>query len=156
MLCVFDFSGELRKRIRLSIEAERVTRRERRDIKNDFRDRVLVRIRDRGGAIDDPRIDWNSIIAFRDPKAYWRAVDVDPQGFIWLEYPRALSDTLSASHRLLSPVGEYLGDLRVPHPDGRFRYGEYLVLVKDQGTDELIPTVFQMMPTIAELGYPNE
>ena len=143
----YDLSGVLVREIRLNIPAERVTPEERRGLLKDFRNKDRPR--------DDARIDWNSLIQFRDPKAFWKSVDIDTEGYIWLEYPIARSDQISASHRLLSPEGEYLGDLRVPHAGGIFRYGEYLVLIRDSETDESIPTVFKLIPNFEGIPYPH-
>ncbi len=145
----YDTRGGLRRSMHLEITPQSVSGAEKRAVRALMK-QISARDRDRGIA----RYDIDKLIEFRDPKAYWSRVDIDDRGWLWLEYPHSTISGEPDVRRLVSPEGEYLGDVAFPESGGIVRSGHYLVLVRNEATGEWIPTVFRMSPLAAGFEYP--
>ncbi len=145
----YNPSGNQVRRIVLNLPNQSVSREERSIIIRD------AKRMNRSRPSNAPKFDWTELIEIRDPKALFRKVDIDYQGYIWLENPRLEDDWVTASHKLLSPAGEYLGDVHFEQSGGLVRSGEYLVIVTDQETGEKIPTVYRIRSIVDGFDYPN-
>ncbi len=97
-------------------------------------------------------------IVFPEVKAYWTDVHVDDAGFIWLRIPETAPQRELASrtwaYRLLTPQGEYLGVTRLPAEVEQIVGRKLLGLVTNPDTDEMVPTVWRLIPQAEGFVYP--
>lgn len=89
-------------------------------------------------------------------KAFWRSV-IHDSGYLWLEKPILYSVLIDQYflpiYRVISPEGEYLGDTEWPAQRATVMYGRLLALVSDQETGSIIPTVYEIIPSVEGLKY---
>ncbi|MFC1544382.1 6-bladed beta-propeller [Gemmatimonadota bacterium] len=93
-----------------------------------------------------------------DFKAFWSNVVVDDSGFIWLLKPlpeETPFDVEVNEWRVLSPQGEYLGDVETPTAWGRFSRGRYLTYLTDPVSGAREAVVYEMNPAVPGLRYPD-
>ena len=104
-------------------------------------------------------------LAFGDFVPFWNNFLIDDTGYYWLEIYETTQQKQGAggsAFRLLSPVGEYLGDTRWPVPvvgSHGIEYplvtkGHLVAMVRDPRTEDNIPTVFRITPMAQGLKYP--
>ncbi len=161
VLRFYDLTGSLTRIIRIDLAPEAVSSEERSAFLSAVRS-DLQEERNKPGPSAYTITRLEGMIA--DPplpqyKGYWRHVDIDDAGWIWLsmvEPPTEVQPEQQAPrYRVLSPEGEYLGDTVWPMlVSGHIRGGRLLGIREDPETGERIPVVFRL---IARQGdYPGE
>ncbi len=91
----------------------------------------------------------------------WRRIELDDQGFIWMEVYETIREKEEKAGmslwRVLSPQGEYLGQVRMPLHSGirGFSNGYLTIIRADLETGEQIPTVYRIHSTASGFTYPN-
>jgi hypothetical protein len=93
-------------------------------------------------------------------RPWWRQIQVDDQGYFWLSCSETADEREAAGgsirYRLLSPRGEYLGDVRLPLFVGgmSFYRGRLLGILPESvtATDRL--RVYRIVPAVPGLRYP--
>jgi len=152
----YDLAGKLESVIRMDMQHERVNESERSAILHRLDQRVKEAETDRSRVIARATREGTLIPEF---KPFWMAVDVEENGYIWLEQVYDITvptdERDPSTHMLLSPEGEYLGDTTPPAPGGIFSQGHYLARVTDPDTDEPSFIVYRLVPDVEGLRYPN-
>jgi len=93
-------------------------------------------------------------------RPFWRQFEIDDQGFIWMlayETARELEEQGGCPlYRVLSPEGEYLGQVRMPaHINAMGFSNGYLTVIRYiNDSDERPPTVYRIRPAVRGLRYP--
>jgi hypothetical protein len=91
-------------------------------------------------------------------KAFWDQVLLDSHGYYWLRRPMrywdAQRERILSEYRLLSPDGEYLGDVAWPVQYGRVQDGYLMGIYEDPESGERIPIVYRMRSAIEGFDYP--
>jgi hypothetical protein len=146
---VYGLNGDLVRRIRIDLPPQPVADEDRAwalaQLEDDLR-------RAQGdSAIRTARIRRNNP-RFVDPKGYWRRLEVDTWGFIWLS-PVADRDELAGKRRMLvlSPEGEYLGQTLAPI--GNPSRGHMLGTEEDPASGESLPVVYRIRPAVDGIEY---
>jgi len=84
---------------------------------------------------------------------------IDDTGYLWLPSPESAEAQEAAGgrmlYRLLSPEGEYLGDMRFPPVSLRIEHGYASGIVTDEETGDKIPTVWRLIPSAEGFKYPE-
>jgi len=150
----YDLEGDLSKRLRFELIPEPVTSDEKgairqREQENFERNRARL-----PSGLASSRRD---ALKFHEHKAFWDRVTVDDAGYLWLGIPEEYDDVTRAGGRLnrvISPDGEYLGNSRWPCLSGDIFGGMFIGYVVVEDTDELLPTVFRIVPIVEGLDYP--
>lgn len=148
----YRLDGTLTEKTILDLPARQVTQQER---NRELEELDAIIERSEGRARESALIRRRAI-QFPEQKAYWDDVQVDDQGFIWLEIPESDEEKEAAgggvSFRLLGPGGEYLGNTRAP-VSGTVMSGRLLGFRRDPETDERIPVVWRLISQYNQLGY---
>ncbi len=150
----YDLGGDLYKRLRFELNPEPVTSKEkgaiRRRMEESF-ERSQTRLPP--GLASARR----KALKFHEYKAFWDRVIIDDAGYLWLGIPEERDHLSSFSghlYRVISPDGEYLGLSRLPTINGTVTQGLFIGYVIVEETLEAIPTVFRIVPIVADLDYP--
>ncbi len=161
VLRFYDLTGAPTRVIRIEMAPEEITPEERDAFLDSLRSE-LVKARNQPAphAYNIDRLE--AEIAdppFPPHKAYWRGVDIDDAGWIWLtmaEPPQELQTGPQAPRcRVLSPEGEYLGDTVWPVlVAGHVQSGRLLGIKEDPETGEKIPVVYRLVVLKDGLPYP--
>ncbi len=149
----YDLGGDLYKRIRIELNPEPVTSKD----KNTVRRRMQASIeRNQGRRPPGIGSAQREALKFHEHKAFWDSVVIDDAGYLWLEIPEECDsvDFSGRLNRVISPDGEYLGNSRWPSRNGNIYQGLFLGYVIVEETYEAIPTVFRIVPNVADLDYP--
>jgi hypothetical protein len=93
-----------------------------------------------------------------DVQAFWDQIEIDEYGYYWCRKPLRTWDShresVLAEFRLLSPAGEYLGDVTWPVMTGRIQDGQLLGIYVEPETGEQIPTVYRIRSAVPGFDYP--
>jgi len=150
----YDLEGDLSKRLRFELNQEPVTSKD----KSAIRRRMEESFERNQGRVPPG---WDSArrkaLKFHEYKAFWDRVIIDDAGYLWLGIPEERDHLSSFSghlYRVISPDGEYLGNSRLPTRNGNVTQGLFLGYVIDEETLGAIPTVFRIVPIVADLDYP--
>lgn len=155
-LHLYDDNGSLVRTIRIDMDPEPVTAADKDAARQTF-------LRNWGLANDSERQQVASLIdqiEFADEKAFWGMVEIDVEGFFWLDLslrPESESpDSGIHEFMVLSPEGEYLGNTSRPYrPDTHIIQGRMYLLEEDPETGEILPTVYRINSAVSGLKYPN-
>jgi hypothetical protein len=153
----YEFDGRLRQVVNIEgLVQEPVTDQERREILETGRD-LLENTSDNSRRRSlERRLEY----PIPDVKPYWSIVTVDEFGYIWaqeaLDY---ITYSFSGkSSRIISPEGEYLGDVTFPEVDGLRSVtpsrGYLLARMEDQETGAINIEVYRVHPSVRGLKYP--
>lgn len=150
----YDLGGDLSKRLRFELNPEPVTSKE----KGTIRQKLMESFeRDQARLPSGLASRRRDALKFHEHKAFWDWIAVDDAGYLWLGIPEEYDDMTSAGGRLnrvISPDGEYLGNSRWPCRSGTVYGGMFIGYVENEDTDELLPTVFRIVPIVKGLNYP--
>ena len=152
ILLLHDLDGTLRKRIRFEIEKIPITAEDKSRYLGSF-DRRIAEASDR---LAEQLEAMKEGTVFPDNWPFWGGAGVDEYGYIWLSVTEHDDDREAAGggflRMVLSPEGEYLGDVRLP--TGSRCYGRIMHITSDEETDELILIVYQLRSAVAGFTYP--
>ncbi len=151
----YSSNGSVTHQIRIEMELEPVTAEERSRIMHRYDQRIA---KAKGPLIDIIKAQKEAVV-IAPQKPYWTEVKVDDAGFIWLliaETSQERSDSGGNLYRVLSPVGEYLGNSRWPTTlaHARLSQGHLLFLEGNDETGENVPTIYKIFPAVEGLKYP--
>ncbi len=141
--------------IRLAMEAEPVTQSDRAAARQE----VLSRVDTVDESLRETVQTQAENMPFADHKAFWSLVEIDSDGYFWLDtglFP-ALALILEGSHtcRILSPEGEYLETTVRPYTSGSsISNGRLLTLEENPDTGEINPTIYRIQSEIEGFIYP--
>ncbi len=161
VLRFYDLIGALTRVIRIDMAPEEITAEERKAYLDVLRSELYeARNRPNPSAFTITRLE--ATIAdppFPQHKGYWRGVDIDDAGWIWLsmvEPPLELqTEPWAPRYRVLSPKGEYLGDSVWPLlVAGHVRNGRLLGIQEDPETGEKIPVIYRIVALQEGFIYP--
>ncbi len=149
----FSTMGEHDRTIRIVMEAEPVTQRDR----SETRQAHLSRIDQVDESLREIMEAQAQNMPFAEHKAFWSLVEIDNEGYFWLDTGLLPALMVSDIHtyRILSPDGEYLGDTTRPFMLGSsISRGRLLILEEDPDTGEFIPTIYRIHSAIDGFIYP--
>lgn len=155
-LSFYSLSGGMTDEYSFEIPREKVSRAERRQIRNDHNQRLQTAI-EGGYLLVIARAKTESQnLEFPEEKAYWVSAIVDNLGFIWLELPSSDVSNRDEGYvpwMLVSPIGEYLGITQCPILIGVSISSDMLIgLEIDPDTDEMIPVAYRIVGNFEGLG----
>lgn len=154
VLEIYDLTGRKTRSIRLELDTEPVTPAEKSRVRQIYLETSVA-------TSDGKPVDWESIASkypFADQKAYWGMVEIDEDGYFWLDLSMEPESQESNIHEfmVLSPEGEYLGNTSRPYkPDTYITRGRMYILEEDPDTGEILPTVYRINPAVSGFKYPN-
>jgi len=151
----YGLDGDLEREIVLLMEPESVTDDDRRGIQRSLQRSVDAATDERALAMAESR---KKHAAIPNEKTYWSSVVADDYGYHWLAYHTDYSIEDPAdrkrSYRLLSPEGEYLGDVQYPEGYGQISQGYFLTSREDEETGEILQVVYRLKPAVEGFTYP--
>ncbi len=157
----YDLTGALTRVIRIDMPPEEITSVEKKTFLDSLRTELYeARNRPNPSALTITRLE--ATIAdppFPQHKGYWRKVDIDDAGRIWLsmiEPPLEVqTEPWAPRYRVLSPDGEYLGDTVWPQlVSGHIQGGCLLGIQEDPETGEKVPVIYRMIALQEGFTYP--
>ena len=98
------------------------------------------------------------LYAFADAKAFWGMVEIDSEGYFWLDLSLHPEETSGDFHTfmVLSPEGEYLGMTTRPYgPNAHIARGRMYILEQDAETGEIVPAIYGIRPAVRGFAYPK-
>lgn len=146
-----------RSQIRFDEEQVPVTAEDRRRARASYDERIAEAEGARKAMLKAEK----DVLEWPDHRPFWQQFEVDDQGFIWLDvyrtYQEMLAEGMSPLFMVLSPEGEYLGQVRMPSHSGAKGFSNgYLMLVRyEPETGEQFPTVYRILPAVRGLKYPD-
>ncbi len=147
-------AGETRRIMKIELPAEEVTQDEMRVVRQQWDKRVEDA---RGDQFEGYYKQYRRLLEFANPKAYWSNVLIDDNGFIWLAHHRDVhsesSGPFSLNFRLISPEGEYLGDVTWPTRSSRISMGHILGISENEETGELDYVIYRAESTMPDFAY---
>ncbi len=153
-LDIYDFTGNLKRRIRIEFEPTAPTREDLAYTRAYYKKRLEE-------AEEDTRYLYESYLKnlkMADIRAPWTTVEVDDAGYFWLMVGEPVIQREEAGegylYRIVSPEGEYLGDSRQPRGYGVVQHGRFLCQTTDPDTDAYILTVYEIRPAVPGLIFP--
>jgi len=144
----FDLTGAKQAEYRLGLESGPVTEEDRELTDQYFRN-LFLDGNPSGLEFWDA---WQSADQYPKVRAFWNDVQVDEYGYLYLEDPSSHFPPAERRYRVVSPVGEYLGDCSLPQGLVRFTYGHYLVIDMDREKQDII--IYRLVPAVDGLQYP--
>ena len=149
--------GHLTREIRLELDPEPVTDEEKRGIQRELQAGIDNAEDERRKAIAEAE---RRHALIPDVKAFWDNAGIDDYGYYWIRrFPdytsQAPLEEQCPRYRLLSPEGEYLGDVEYPIPNAWSSRGMMLALEEDETTGEMIHLVYRMIPAVRGFRYPD-
>ncbi len=152
-LRLYNIIGRHDRTIRIVMEAEPVTQSDR----SKTRQAQLSRIDQVDESLREIMEAQAERMPFAEYKAFWSLVEIDSEGYFWLDTGLLPALMVSDIHtyRILSPDGEYLGDTTRAYMQGSsISQGRLLILEEDPDTGEFIPTIYRIRPVVDGLKYP--
>lgn len=161
VLRFYDLTGALTRVVRIDMDPEEITSEE----KIAFLDVLRSELHEARNRPNPPAFTITRLEAeIADPpfpphKGYWRGVDIDDAGWIWLsmvEPPLEVqTEPWAPRYKVLSPKGEYLGDTVWPQLiSGHVRGGRLLGIQEDPETGEKIPVIYRIIALQEGFIYP--
>jgi len=158
-LDIYTPDGVHARSIRIELDSEPVTMADRSRAREIYRQNT-ARESARGGK---PTDGWLEEIVdhypFAEEKAFWGTIEIDREGYFWLDRSLSPEQLEGNAHRFLvaSPVGEYLGTTARPFgPAGAYATGGNLYILEENAeTGEMLPVVYRVIPSVSGLDYPN-
>jgi len=150
----YDLEGNLQRIIRMDTEPEPVSDAERRGI-----ERLLQQ------QVEESDDEWRAVreearrqTVIPEYKSYWSSVSVDDAGYVWIhrhtDYSQPDPYEYATPRMLLSPEGEYLGEMTPPEGVASVCRGHMLVRREDEDTGEIQLLVYRMIPIREGFTYP--
>ena len=153
ILRCYRIDGTLSQVIRLDIEPAPVTPVDREIVRED----INRQLEETEGPAKVQYQSMKENVIFPEYRALW-GLKIDEAGYIWLPSPESTEAQEAAGgqllYRLLSPEGEYLGDMRMPPVSLRIGHGFAMGFVTNEDTGEVTPTVWRMIPSAEGFVYP--
>lgn len=160
----YNLDGRLIRKIKILFVSQSVSVADREKVKDYFNDQISeagaqVQSEFSGQLSAEFLESQRDNSRFAELKAHWMNIQVDDNGYIWLQkYETAGAYTFSTQIReyyVLSPEGEFLGSTSIPEVDFA-TFGDRYVLasITEQTTGEMIPTLFRIMSNAAGFKYP--
>ena len=154
LLDIYDFDGNLSRKIRIEMEPEPPSREEREEVRAYYR-----RLIEEEEAARDYFESELKYMRFPDYKAPWSFIETDERGYIWLRYNDIPDYELMREegymYHIISPEGEYLGITQRPPGLGTYlRDGFLLNNYSDLETGNFQFTKFRIRSAIAGFNYP--
>jgi hypothetical protein len=150
----FSPTGELKRVMRLRLPSQEVTDAERQAVERIWDERVS---NPQNQSMKGYYTTSRELLEFADPKANWFQAVVDDNGFVWLlghrDYLHEGTLPRLGTHRLLSPQGEYLGDVAWPAMAMRISRGHLLSPQEDEETGEVDYIVYRATSKVAGFTY---
>ena len=145
---LFNLRGQAIRRIRLDLPPRRVTQAMEESYWQAESDRLA-----QFGRTVNPKTKAEKY--FPEKAGWWDGVIADDAGYLWME--DSISHTLSnqpSHYFIINPEGRYIGNIFLPSRTGRIKNGLFYGIVSDAETNELIPTVYRIVPIVEGLKYP--
>ncbi|MFC1529915.1 6-bladed beta-propeller [Gemmatimonadota bacterium] len=97
---------------------------------------------------------WRRDADFPETRAFWKDVQIEENGYLWLEDAGTQFHPTERLFRVVSPAGEYLGNCFLPKGVGWISRGHYLLIDEDfsAGTQDLI--VYRIRAVVTGIDYP--
>jgi len=164
--------GRPLRKARLDLPPEPVTQADRAAVEDLWDERIERERRSAGGDVipDEFLLHLKQEVQYPETKAFWGRPIIDDAGWLWL--PVSVADTGLATigqapietrprFRIIDSRGEYIGMTDWPEealtPRGtNIIRGHLLTMVWDEQADEMLPTVYRILPTAAGLTYPPD
>ncbi len=147
-------AGDIFALDRLDLSPEPVSEEERRAVIAEFDERVASAP---DGRMREMEAQVRQALVILEFKAFWCGIDIDDNGYRWLEVPERFADVREAGgtrQRIFSPDGEYLGDTRLPALTGSVSGGRYICYRDNEETGAPEYIVFRIVPAVDGLWYP--
>ncbi|MFC1529948.1 hypothetical protein ACFL41_02045 [Gemmatimonadota bacterium] len=159
VLEVYSTAGRLNRSIRIDQDPEPVTAADRTRARQSY----LRNTEQASAQAGKPTVGWLDEIAdrypFADEKAFWSMVEIDAEGYFWLDRSLSPLNQAGDEHQYLvvSPDGEYLGITSRPYSSAGVSVagGHLYILEEHPETGEMLPTVYRILPAVSGLVYPN-
>jgi hypothetical protein len=164
--------GRPLRRARIDLPPEPVTEADRAAVEDLWDERIERERRSAGGDVipDEFLLHLKQEVQYPETKAFWERPIIDDAGWLWL--PVSVADTGLATigqapietrprFRIVDSRGEYIGMTDWPEealtPSGAtIVRGHLLTMVWDEQADEMLPTVYRIVPAAAGLAYPPD
>ncbi len=153
-LQLYDLTGQLKRTIRIATEPEPVTAVDR--------ERARQALLEGVEEVDPETRPMMELMAeavvCADEKAFWGRVEIDREGFFWLDLTLYPETETAGEHTfmVLSPEGEYLGTTTRPaRPGSSIVGGRLYILEENIETGEILPTVYRLEPVAPGFTYPE-
>ena len=151
----YNLYGSLQRTIRMDMSPEKVTDEEKKGIQRYLQRRIDEASNEGQRAVYEES---KKQAVIPSEKSCWGGVSSDEHGYHWITYytDYAHPDPLEAPlrYRLLSPEGEYLGDVEYPERGASRSRGHLLVYREDDETGEIAYIVYRMIPAVEGFKYP--
>ncbi len=98
---------------------------------------------------------WRSEAIYPKNRAHWSSVQIDENGYIWLEDSGSLFNPTERLFMVLSSEGQLLGRCVLPQGNGRISHGHYVVIQREADFSEYHMIVFSLDEAIEGWTYPN-
>jgi len=151
-----DIDGSLHRSIHLKLTPEPVTEEENAGIQR-YLQRMLSDNNPISQELYQEALRQSVIPAV---KTYWASVHVDEYGYHWIrKHPDYTKDSPSEDFprfSLISPEGEYLGEVTFPELQSWVSRGKVLAYRQDEKTGEIVYVVYSMNPAHPSFLYPPE
>lgn len=149
----YDLDGTLRRKVVLDLPYRPVTEAVKDDwLRRRGERRAQVTVNNRTQTAGPPSP------PFPDTAGFWYWLFVDDLGYTWLldvwaEEHRAEGD--GWTFHVVDPEGRYLGVAELPASRPRVWAGRLMAIVEDPETEEMVPTVYSILPGDAGVEYPG-
>lgn len=158
-LDIYTPDGSHARSVRIELDPEPVTQIDRTRAREIYRRNTAQEVERSGKPTDGWLDEIVEQYPFADEKAFWGRVEIDGEGYFWLDRTLSPEQMEGDEHRflVLSPEGEYLGVTSRPFgPAGASVSGGRLyILEENHETGEMRPTVYRIVPAVRGLAYPN-
>ncbi len=151
-----SFDGQIGQ-IRFDEEPVVITARTRRSTRERYNQRIAEAEGGQRAMLEARR----SALEWPSHRPFWRRLDVDDKGYIWLEVYETIQGRDERGGmtrwRVISPEGEYLGQVEMPfYVSARGISNGYLTIIRtDTETGEQFPTAYRIRPAVSGLKYPD-
>jgi hypothetical protein len=154
LLDIYDLDGNLSRKIRIEMEPEPPSKKEREELVAYYR--KLMEENEASREVFESQLKY---MRFPDYKAPWGMIETDELGYIWLrchenpDYELMLEEGFR--YHIVSPEGEYLGITQRPPGYGTYlRDGCLLNNYSDLETGDFQFTKYRIRSAIADFKYP--
>ena len=152
---IYNEIGAVVRRVRLVLQPEPVTSEEQDWVRAQFEENL----ESTPEAFKPMLLKTIQNLKFAEIKGFWDQILLDDQGWIWLRIPEPtkLTESLDAGpkYRVISPIGEYLGDTRLPKGSRVTLSGGYLMANEgDLNGEGVRLVVYQLRSAVPGFRFP--